>query len=431
MHSNVASSSRRSFLKLSAAAATVAGFRLVTEPMLAHAARRRHLSSDRKDVIFLDSNENPLGPSAGAREAIASITPDGGRYRDDLSDELVNLFAQQDGLRADYVRLFAGSSEPLHYTVLAYTSPTRSYVTADPGFEAGAFMSKVSGARVVAVPLTKTYAHDVRAMLATAPDAGVIYICNPDNPTGTLTPHSEIEYAAENKPKGAVVLVDEAYLHFADMPSALDLVKADTDVIVLRTFSKAYGLAGIRCGFAVGRPDLLDRLDDFGGNFMPITAVSAAIASLKVAQLIPERKRINAAVRAETFQWLDRNGYTYIPSAVKLLHAGYEASRENRCRGHGPAESDDRKSVAGNAQLDPHHCGHPRRDVALPGSIQECDGRESDGFAGAGSGGPWAYGWKNRARVKLSGRVKVAGMTGALCAAPRFISQTLVPGRPW
>jgi len=314
MASKVDISSRRSFLKLSATAATVAGFRLVTEPTLAQAARRRHLSTDRKDVIFLDSNENPLGPSAGAREAIASITPDGGRYRDDLSDELVNLFAQQEGLKSDYVRLFAGSSEPLHYTVLAYTSPTRSYVTADPGFEAGAFMSKVSGARVVAVPLTKTYAHDVRAMLATAPDAGVIYICNPNNPTGTLTPHSEIEYAAENKPKGAVVLVDEAYLHFADMPSALDLVKAGKDVIVLRTFSKAYGLAGIRCGFAVGRPDLLDRLDNFGGNFMPITAVSAAIASLKDPQLIPERKRINAAVRAETFQWLDRNGYTYIPS---------------------------------------------------------------------------------------------------------------------
>ena len=111
-----------------------------------------------------------------------------------------------------------------------------------------------------------------------------------------------------------MVLVDEAYLHFSDAPSALDLVKAEKDVIVLRTFSKAYGLAGIRCGFAVGRPDLLDRLDNFGGNFMPITAVSAAIASLKDPQLIPERKQINTAVRAETFQWLDGNGYNYIPS---------------------------------------------------------------------------------------------------------------------
>ena len=313
MASSQGVSSRRSFLQLSAAAATITGFRMATEPMLAHAARHQ-VQVDRKEAIFLDSNENPLGPSAAAREAIAAITPEGGRYRDDLSEDLVKLFAEQQGLKTDYIRLFAGSTEPLHYTVLAYTSPTRSYVTADPGFEAGVFMSKASGARVVAVPLTKAYAHDLRTMLASAPDAGVIYICNPNNPTGTLTAHSEIEYAVENKPKGAVVLVDEAYLHFSDAPSALDLVKADKDVIVLRTFSKLYGLAGIRCGFAIGRPDLLDRLDNFGGNFMPITAVVAAIASLRDLQLIPERKGVNIAVRSETFQWLNRNRYSYIPS---------------------------------------------------------------------------------------------------------------------
>lgn len=313
MASNPVISSRRSFLQLSATAATLAGFRMVTEPMLAHAAQGQ-VATDRNNAILLDSNENPLGPSAAAREAISAITPYGGRYRDDLSDDLVKLFAQQEGLKTEYVRLFAGSSEPLHYTVLAFTSPTRSYVTADPGYEAGVYTSKVSGARVVAVPLTKTYAHDIRAMVAAAPDAGVIYICSPNNPTGTLTAHSEIEYAADNKPKGAVVLVDEAYLHFCDAPTALDLVKADKDVIVLRTFSKLYGLAGIRCGFAVGRPDLLDRLDNFGGNFMPITAVAAATASLKDPQLIAERKRANAAVRSETFQWLDRGGYNYIQS---------------------------------------------------------------------------------------------------------------------
>ena len=268
----------------------------------------------RKDGIFIDSNENPLGPSTAAREAVAGITPEGGRYRDDLSEELIKLFAEQQGLKTDSIRLFAGSTEPLHYTVLAYTSPKLSYVTADPGFEAGIYMSKISGARVVAVPLTKSYAHDVRAMVSAAPDAGVIYICNPNNPTGTLTPHSDIEYAIEHKPKDAVVLVDEAYLHFSDAPSALDLVKADKDVIVLRTFSKLYGMAGLRCGLAIARPDLLERLDNFGGNFMPITAVVAAIASLKDPQLIAERKRINASARSETFQWLDRNGYTYIPS---------------------------------------------------------------------------------------------------------------------
>jgi histidinol-phosphate aminotransferase len=171
------------------------------------------------------------------------------------------------------------------------------------------------GVRVVKVPLTKTYAHDVKAMMAAAPDAGVFYICNPNNPTGTLTAHSDLEYLVENKPKGSIVLVDEAYIHLCDAPSALDFVKAGKDVVVLRTFSKAYGMAGLRCGFAVARPDLLDKITDRSGwNFMPVTALVAASASLKDASLVPERKRINASVRQGTFQWLDSNGYSYIPS---------------------------------------------------------------------------------------------------------------------
>lgn len=177
------------------------------------------------------------------------------------------------------------------------------------------FAATAAQARVVKVPLTKTYAHDVRAMLAAAPDAGLFYLCSPNNPTGTLTPHSDVEYLSENKPKGSVVMVDEAYIHFSDAPSTLDLVKASKDVIVLRTFSKTYGMAGLRCGFAIARPDLLEKLMERAGwNFMPITAVVAASASLKEPGLVSERKRINANIRHETFQWLDRNGYSYIPS---------------------------------------------------------------------------------------------------------------------
>ena len=117
------------------------------------------------------------------------------------------------------------------------------------------------------------------AMVAAAPDAGMFYICTPNNPTGTLTSHADIEYVVENKPKGAVVVVDEAYLHFCDAPSALDLVKAGKDVVVLRTFSKIYGMAGIRCGMAFARPDLLEKISGFSGwNAMPITAVAAATA---------------------------------------------------------------------------------------------------------------------------------------------------------
>lgn len=303
--------SRRSFLQLTTAASAAAAFRVMTEPMLAAAARRPHAAN----AVLIDSNENPLGPCQGARDAASAQVLQGGRYSDNLTDELVSTLAQMEGLTVDHVHATVGSTPPLGLSVLAFTSPQKSYVTADPGFETGMMMAAISGARVVKVPLTKTYAHDVKAMLAAAPDAGVFYICNPNNPTGTLTPHSDIEYLVANKPKDSIVLIDEAYLHFSEAPSTLDFVKAGKDVIVLRTFSKVFGMAGLRCGFVVARPDLADKVMERGGwNFMPVTAVAAATASLKDPQLVGERRRINAGVRQQTFQWLDRNSYAYIPS---------------------------------------------------------------------------------------------------------------------
>ena len=305
---NLSPFSRRSFLQFSAAAAAL---QIVTEPMLAAAASKAAPTG----AIMIDSNENPLGPCQSARDAISAIIPQGGRYLDNLTDDLVHTFAQQEGLNPDYVHAFPGSSPALRFAVIAFTSPQKSYVTADPGYEAGMFAAEAASARVIKVPLTKTYAHDVKAMLAAAPDAGLFYICSPNNPTGTLTPHSDIEYLVENKPKGSIVMVDEAYIHFCDAPSTLDLVKAGKDVVVLRTFSKTYGMAGLRCGFVIARPDLMDKIMARAGwNFMPITALVAASASLKDASLVSERKRINAGIRRETLQWLDRNGYSYIPS---------------------------------------------------------------------------------------------------------------------
>jgi histidinol-phosphate aminotransferase len=306
--------SRRSFLHLSAAATAAATFRIMTEPMLA-AAARRHMPHP-PGAVIIDSNENPLGPSQGARDAMSAVLPHGGRYLDNLTDDLVSTFAQIEGLPTDHIHATVGSTPPLALSVLTFTSPQKSYVTADPGFELGMMTATQSGARVVKIPLTKTYAHDVKAMLAGGEDAGVFYICNPNNPTGTLTPRSDIEYLLANKPKDSVVLIDEAYIHFTEAaPSALDLVKAGKDVIVLRTFSKVYGMAGIRCGFMIARPDLADRVMAHGGwNFMPVTAVVAATSSLKDPNLVAERRRINATIRQQTFDWLARNGYSFIPS---------------------------------------------------------------------------------------------------------------------
>jgi histidinol-phosphate aminotransferase len=303
--------SRRTFLQLSAAATAAMAFRIATEASLA--AEERNVFHP--GAIVIDANENPLGPCDAARKAIVDMAPQGGRYSYWLKEEFVKTFTEMEGIKPEYLHVYPGSSEPLHFSVLSFTSPAKSYVTADPGYEAGMKAAKISGARIVKTPLTKTYAHDIKAMLAAAPDAGLFYVCTPNNPTGTMTPHSDIEQLLAAKPKGSVVLVDEAYIHFSDGVSALDLVKADQDVIVLRTFSKIYGMAGIRCGMAIGRPDLLAKLENFSGwSAMPITAMAAATASLKHEHLVPERKQLNAAIRQKTFDWLASQGYSYVAS---------------------------------------------------------------------------------------------------------------------
>ena len=304
--------SRRSFLQISTAASVAAVFGIPTEATLAYAQMEQQPP---RDAVVIDANENPLGPSAKARQAAIDRVPHGGRYALWEATEVEQIFATQQGLSPEYVKVFPGSSMPLHYAVLAYTSPTRSYVTADPGYEAGMYASKSSGARIVKVPLTRNHAHDVKAMLAAAPDAGLFYVCTPNNPTGTMTSHADIEYLVANKPKGSIVMVDEAYIHFSGGASTLDLVKANQDIIVLRTFSKAYGMAGLRCGFIIARPDVMARVVAFSGwDAMPVTACAAAKASLLEPSLAPERKRINTQTRTSVFAWLDQNGYSYIPS---------------------------------------------------------------------------------------------------------------------
>ena len=305
---------RRTFLRSAAwSSAAVATMPLLTEAHLAQGQRQAR-KPRQAGVVLIDANENPLGPCAAACSTIASMIPEGGRYDSDLTDTLANTFAAREGLKPEYVAVYGGSSEPLHYSVLAFTSPDRPYVTADPGYEAGMYAASLKGAPVVKVPLTATHAHDVKAMLAAGPQGGVFYICNPNNPTGTTTPREDIEYALAHKPAGSILLIDEAHIHFSDATPSLDLVKADKDVIVLRTFSKLYGMAGVRCGFAVGRPDLLKKISYYGMNPMPIYAVSAAIASLNDPSVIAERKRINGDLRTQTFDWLASNNYKFIPS---------------------------------------------------------------------------------------------------------------------
>ncbi|MGA8041221.1 MAG: pyridoxal phosphate-dependent aminotransferase [Terracidiphilus sp.] len=308
--------SRRTFFRYAAGASALATAPLLTEAHLALAARPKF--ADPNVGIHIDANENPMGPCDAARQAMDSIIPRGGRYLFPLEDIPAEIFARQEGLDPEYVVPFAGSTEPLHYTVLAFTSKDKPLVVADPGYEAPMWAAQVTGAPILKIPLADpkgAATHDIKAMLAASPTPGVIYICNPNNPTGTITPHEQIEYAVNNAPKDTIILIDEAYIHFCDEPSALHFVKEGKNVIVLRTFSKIYGMAGIRMGFAIARPDLLSKFVPLGGqNSLPITAVTAAKASLLDANLIPSRKKIIGDTRNETIAWLKSKGYSTTPS---------------------------------------------------------------------------------------------------------------------
>jgi len=203
--------------------------------------------------------------------------------------------------------------------VLAFTAPEKSLVMGDTAYEAPMQAASYSKARILKVPLTRNYAHDVKAMVSADPNAGVLYICNPNNPTGTTTTREDIEYALANKPKGSILMVDEAYIHFSNAKPVLDLVAADKEIVVLRTFSKIYGMAGLRCGFAIARPDLLAKLDPYGWNSMPVTAVVAAKTRLKSRDLVPERKKINADIRNDVLSWLAANKYSFVPSETNCF----------------------------------------------------------------------------------------------------------------
>jgi histidinol-phosphate aminotransferase len=268
------------------------------------------------DAVKIDANENPLGPCPEALEAVQKIAANGGRYLYGETDRFVETMARAEGLQEACVRAYPGSSLPLHHAVIAFASPDRPLVTADPGYEAAERAARFIGARSIRVPLTRpSCAHDVKAMATADPNPGLIYLCNPNNPTGTVTPRADIDWLIDNKPRGAIVLLDEAYVHFSQEPTCADLVAKGKDVIILRTFSKLYGLAGLRAGAVLARPDLMDKLAGFYTGALPTTGMAAANASLRVPGLVEQRRALIASVREDTLNFIKSRGFDVTPSA--------------------------------------------------------------------------------------------------------------------
>jgi histidinol-phosphate aminotransferase len=305
--------SRRAFSRMTMLLTAGAALPFYNEMALAQLSKTGPIPPD---AVKINANENPLGPCNEAAEAIAKVISKSGRYMYEEADTFAQTLADLEGLDPEYVLPFAGSSDPLHRTVLAYTAKDRPFITADPGYEAGARAAKFMGAKVIKVPLTETYAHDARAMVKAAQEhkAGLIYICNPNNPTGTATPRADLEFIVNNKPEGTVVLIDEAYIHFTGEPFCTDLVAMDKDVIILRTFSKLYGMAGLRAGAAIGRPDLIGKLREYGAGALPLTGMVGATASLKSKTVIAERRKIVKDIREDVFAYMQKHNFSFVPS---------------------------------------------------------------------------------------------------------------------
>lgn len=307
--------SRRNFARMTTLLAAGAALPFYGESQLAMAQLSK-VGPLPPDAVKINANENPLGPCPEALEAMSKVLAKGGRYEYELTDTFAKTLAELEQLDVEYVLPFPGSSDPLHRAVLAYTSKDKPFVMADPGYEAGARAAQFIGAKVIKVPLTKSYAHDVKAMVeaAKARNAGLIYICNPNNPTGTLTSRADIEYVIANKPEDTILLLDEAYIHLTDDPVGSEFVSMDKDVIILRTFSKLYGMAGLRAGAAIARPDLLAKLKNYGAGALPMTGMVGATASLKVKTLVAERRKIIKDIREDVFSFLAKNNFDFVPS---------------------------------------------------------------------------------------------------------------------
>ncbi len=271
-------------------------------------------------AVRIGSNECWTGPLPAGAQAAMKIVMEGNRY--EPNNEHEKLFAAVsavEGLPATHIKAWPGSSDPLNRAAVTFASPTRGIVTADPTYEqiwrTGAWL----GAKVTKAPLGPQYQHDVKAMLAADPNAGLYYVCSPNNPTGTLTPIEDIMWLAENKPKDAVLIVDEAYIHFAGTPNAAKLVATRDDVLVMRTFSKLFGMAGMRLGLTFAAPSLHEKMMRYDGmqvtNMLPMTAVACGTASVPLASEIKARRDEMIAVREKAIAHLQRRGLKVLPGS--------------------------------------------------------------------------------------------------------------------
>ena len=341
---------RRKFAQLLGAGATyaVAQRGVSWGAPLRAADTPRHFTFTPAGVVRLSANENPYGPSPMALKAMTDAFSISCRYPDEHADVLIAALAKLNGVDRNQILLGNGSGEILKLCAAAFTGsleagnnrpvellprsrggalpsfiPGRGkLIVADPTFEAILNHARVNRAEVLKVPLTGSFSHDLPKMLAGA-NQGLIYICNPNNPTASITPQKEMREFLDKVPRDTMVLVDEAYHHYAESPdyeSVIPLVKNHPNLIVARTFSKIYGMAGLRCGYCVAQPEAMQRLRPHQvWDSVNIMAITAAIASLEDPDQVTNGQRLNRETKKFVTEGLSALGYASIPSQANFI----------------------------------------------------------------------------------------------------------------
>ena len=274
--------------------------------------------------IRLHSNENPAGPSAAARHAITEAFDLGGLYPGEQYKKLETMIAEKEGLTPDHIVLGAGSHEVLRMAGTAYGIDGGEVLTAYPTYEGMERYAKQVGAFVHRVPLDDDLQISLENMdRRTTQSVKLVFVCNPNNPTGGLLPGKEMQTFCEEVSRRAVVFVDEAYHEYVNSPSyhsMIDLVKRGENVIVSRTFSKIFGLAGLRVGYGITRPDIAQRLRAFRtGSSVNVLAVHAAMASYGDEDYVSASQSMNSKGRSFVTDALQEVGHRVLHSQTNFI----------------------------------------------------------------------------------------------------------------
>jgi len=271
------------------------------------------------------ANENPFGPSEKAIKAISNSISMGNRYGHADAAYLISLIAEKEGVAPENIMLGPGSTDLLEKTAISLCRKGGNVISADPSYLSLVNTAQAVGASWKAVPLLENQSHDLKGMFsAIDSETRLIYVCNPNNPMGSITDFDQLKTFCKQASKKTPVFVDEAYLEFLDKPeekSAVNLVAEGHDVIVARTFSKIHGMAGLRIGYMVATPERIKSVTDLVRSTMGlcITSLKGAIASFQDEAFIAKCRNLNKESREFTSENIHALGYQEIPSYTSFM----------------------------------------------------------------------------------------------------------------